>query len=101
MNSEDLTKEQCAAIKRRAAWMLAYLEKLNDRMSYKGFPADDPIKRVVADALVATKRLHSEVLSRSIGVTGLPDAPKPPVDLLFTRKSQPRKHEMLKPDKLS
>jgi hypothetical protein len=94
MNSNDLTKAQCAAIRNKAGGMIAYLEKLNDRMAYKGFPADDPVRLATANALKVVHQLHSEVQSRSIGVTGLRKLEKPPVDLLFTRKSKPRKHEM-------
>ena len=93
MRSDDLSKEQCAAISNKASGMVAYLAKLKDRMDYKGFPADDPVKLAVANALKAVHQLHNEVQRRSIGVTGLAEPEKPRVDLLFTRRSKPRKHE--------
>jgi hypothetical protein len=77
MNSDQLTKAQCAAIRNKASGMVQYPAQLKDRMDYKGFPADDSVKLAVVDAQNATQKLYREVLSRSIGVTGLPE-PKTP-----------------------
>lgn len=73
--------------------MVSYLARLKDRMDYKGFPADDPVKCAVLDALSAAQMLYRETLSRSIGVTGLPEPKTPPLHPFFTRKSAPRKGE--------
>ena len=93
MTSEQLTKAQCAVIRSQANAMASYHARLNDRMDYKGFPADDPIKRAVVDALSAAQKLYRETLSRSIGVTALPERKEPPLHPFFTRKSAPRKGE--------
>jgi hypothetical protein len=68
MHSGDLTKEQCAAIRAKTSEMVHYLALLKDRMDYKGFPADDPVKVAVENALTAVQKLHSETLTRSIGI---------------------------------
>jgi hypothetical protein len=52
---------------------------------------DESGRHVVANALAAVHELHTEVQCRSIDGKGREE--KPPVDLLFTRKSAPRKHE--------
>jgi hypothetical protein len=39
MRCDDLTKEQCAAIRGKASDMVHYLAALKDRMDYKNFPA--------------------------------------------------------------
>ena len=95
MRSDDLTKGQCAAIRTRASDMVQYLVRIEDRMSYKGFPADDPVRIAVLNALAATKELYRETLARSIGVTEAPEPQQPPIDPFFTRRSKPRKHEKL------
>jgi hypothetical protein len=73
--------------------MVQYLAQLKDRMHYKGFPTDDPIRVAVENTLVAAQKLHSETLTRSIGVTGAPEPKQAPLDVLFTRTSKPRRHE--------
>ena len=91
MNADDLTKAQYAALRNKVGEMVASLNRLNKRMGAIGFPTDDPLRLVVANALTAVHELHSEVQCRSID--GKSREEKPPVDLLFTRKSVPRKHE--------
>jgi hypothetical protein len=91
MNADDLTKAQYAALRNKVGEMVASLNRLNKRMGAIGVPTDDPLRLVVANALTAVHELHSEVQCRSIDGKGREE--KPPVDLLFTRKSAPRKHE--------
>ena len=101
MRADDLTKAQCAAIRNKVSQQLAYLYRLNRRMSEKGFPEDDPLKVAVARAVSDTSELHAEVTCRSIEGIGRPEThDRPPaVDPLFTRTSKPRKHERdFKPD---
>lgn len=94
MNADDITKAQYAAIRNKVGEMVVYLSRLDDRMSYKGFPTDDPLKLVVTNALIAVQQMHKEVLSRSFDVKAISDSEKPSAaDLLFTRTSAPRKHE--------
>ena len=93
MRSDDLTKEQCAAIRGKASDMVHYLAAIKDRMDYKGFPVDDPVRIAVENTLAATQELYSEVLGRSIGVTGTPAPKPPPLDPFFTRRGKPRKYE--------
>ena len=74
--------------------MVAYLTRLNDRMSHKGFPDQDPIRLAAANALKALQQLHKELLSRSFDVKSSAETKTPPpVDLLFPRKSALRKDE--------
>jgi hypothetical protein len=73
--------------------MVAYLNQLGKRISSRGFPDDDPMRLLVTAALKAMYELHTEVTCRSIDGRGRDNAPKQPVDPLFTRKSAPRKHE--------
>ena len=85
--------EQCAAIRAEASDMVQYPARIEDRMSYKGFAADDPVRVAVVNALAATNELYRETLSRSIDVTGVPEPPQQPLDPFFTRRGKPRKHE--------
>jgi hypothetical protein len=71
--------------------MVDYLNRLGKRMSARGFPEDDPGMMLVASALKAVFELQTEMQCRSIDGKGR--EARPPVDLLFTRKSAPRKHE--------
>ena len=93
MNADDLTKAQYAALRNKVGEMVAYLGRLNKRMGDRGFPNDDPLRRVVVSALNAVHQLHAEVQCRSIDGKGREEVEKPPVDPLFTRISAPRKHE--------
>ena len=94
MNADDLTKAQCAELRSKISEMVAYFTRLNDRMSHKGFPDQDPIRLGSTNALKALQVLHKELLSRSFDVKSSAEIkPPPPVDLLFTRKSALRKDE--------
>src|SRR5688572_15765085 len=93
MNANDLNKAQYAALRNRVGEMVAYLGRLKKRMDVRCFPEDDPLMRVVVEALNAVHQLHSEVQCRSIDGKGREEIEKPPVDPLFTRTSAPRKHE--------
>jgi hypothetical protein len=93
MNADDLTKAQYAALRNKVGEIVAYLGRLNKRMGDRGFPEDDPLRRVTADALSAMHQLHAEVQCRSIDGKGRDAVEKPPIDLLFTRTSALRKHE--------
>jgi hypothetical protein len=91
MNADDLTRAQARALKNKLTPMVDYLNRLGKRMSSRGFPPDDPAMVLVANALKAMYELQTEMQCRSIDGKGREE--KPPVDLLFTRKSAPRKHE--------
>jgi hypothetical protein len=94
MNADDLTKAQCAEMRRKVSEMVSYLTRLNDRMSHKGFPDQDPIRLASANALKALQVLHKELLSRSFDVKSSGEIKPPrPVDLLLIRKSALRKDE--------
>jgi hypothetical protein len=93
MNADDLTKAQYAALRNKVGEIVAYLGRLNKRMGDRGFPEDDPFRRVTADALIAMHQLHAEVMCRSIDGKGRDEVEKPPIDPLFTRTSALRKHE--------
>jgi hypothetical protein len=94
MRADDLTRAQARAISNKLGPMVAYLNRLGQRMSDTNFPKDDPMRLMVVTALKAMYELHAEVTCRSMDGKGLDDLPKPPaVDPLFTRKSAPRKHE--------
>jgi hypothetical protein len=92
MNADDLTKAQYAALRNKVGEMVAYLDRLKNRMGARGFPEDDPLRLVVVSALTAMHELHAEVQCRSIDGKGREEKP-PAVDPLFTRTSAPRKHE--------
>ncbi len=97
MNADDLSKAQCAAIRIKVGDMVAYLSRLNDRLSYKGFPADDPLRLVATKALSAVQQMHKELLSRSFDVKTVAEPEMPPaVDPFFTRKSALRKDEKIR-----
>jgi hypothetical protein len=94
MNADDLTKAQCAELRSKVSEMVAYLTRLNDLMSHRGFPDQDPIRLAAANALKVLQQLHRELLSRSFDVKSSAEInTPPPVDLLLTRKSALRKDE--------
>jgi hypothetical protein len=94
VQADDLTREQAAALKNKLRPMLDYLGRLNKRLSSRGFPENDPLRVMVSGALTSMHQLFTEVHCRSIDRKGSPEMENaPPVDLLFTRTSKPRKHE--------
>jgi hypothetical protein len=93
MNADDLTKAQYAALRNKVGEIVTYLKRFNNRMGDRGFLEDDPLKRVVVDALNSVHQLHVEVQCRSIDGKGREEVETPLVDPLFTRTSAPLKHE--------
>ena len=92
MDSSDLTRSQALAISGKIEPMRQYLLRLDKRIKQRCFPADDPLRVLVADALNAIHLLHNEADCRSRDGKGYVEE-LPQTDLLFTRTSKPRKHE--------
>jgi len=74
MNSSNLSREQARALKNKIGPMLAYLGRLNKRMTFKGFPPDDPLLAAI-EAETALHELdvatHYLALSRRHGFVGV------------------------------
>jgi len=58
MDSSNLTREQARVLKNKIGPMLAYLGRLNKRMTFKGFPREDPLLRLTAKAEMASHERH-------------------------------------------
>ena len=58
MRSDDLIREQARALKNKLQPMLGYLNRLKKRMTYRGFPPDDELLRLVCKAEMAMHELH-------------------------------------------
>jgi hypothetical protein len=58
MRSDDLTRDQARALKNKLQPMLGYLNRLKKRMTYRGFPPDDELLRLVCQAETAMHQLH-------------------------------------------
>jgi hypothetical protein len=67
MRCTDLTREQARALKNKLQPMLRYLARLKRRMTYRGFPPDDPLLIAVVDAENALHALSVEVQYLSCG----------------------------------
>lgn len=90
MNSNDLTRAQCRAIRAKFEPFRDYLYRLRVRMSKRGFPPDDPLYVLVLKAQQSVGELFVDIEFRT--KCGPTDAPKPvPFDSLDKRTA--RKHE--------
>jgi hypothetical protein len=67
MQSDDLTRQQAAALKNKLRTMLDYLSRLKPRMVNRGFLSGDPLLDAVAQAENAVHALHVQVHYLSCG----------------------------------
>ena len=65
MTGNDLTKAQLAKVSEHIRGMLGYLYRLKARMEATGFPLEDDLYRLVANAEDAVHRLSIDVHYRS------------------------------------
>jgi len=78
MNSSNLSRAQAEALKREIGPMLGYLGRLNKRMTFKGFPREDPLLKLVVDAEDALHKLH--VATHYLSADGCFQPPREPGD---------------------
>jgi hypothetical protein len=69
MRREDVTPRQAAAIKKKIAPMLGYMNRLKKRMNQK-FARDDSLFAEVIDAADALHKLNASIHYLSCGKTG-------------------------------
>lgn len=67
MRCDDQTREQGRALKNKLRPMLRYLARLKRRMTYRGFPPDDPLLIAVGRAENAMHELSVDVHYLSCG----------------------------------
>jgi hypothetical protein len=68
VNSNDMTREQAAAVGQSVVRLLAYLGKLRRHMELAGFPADDPPLQLATAAFHAVHDLRVDLHYRACGV---------------------------------